>query len=380
MHYRGLTWDHPRGYRALQAAAARLTERENGLTLDWDTHSLEGFEAHPIADLCARYDLVVLDHPHVGEAVDAGCLVPLETLFNAAEIADWGAVSIGPSLASYRYAEGHWALPLDAATQVMAARADLLDDALPQTWAEVLALSERRPVALSLAGPHAALTFQSIVAAIDGARVRDPDHFVQDDSGATALNIMAPLAARTPEAARNLNPIALLERMRRDNVVALCPLVYGYVNYAAPVDGGRAILFGDAPASHAGGRRGSTLGGTGIGISTRAEITPPLLDHLRWLMSDIAQRDFIPAHDGQPSRRSAWSDEALNARWGNFYRNTAATLEDAYVRPRFSHAIALQTEVSALIRDGLAFGTPHATLLDAMQDAYRRHRPLAAEL
>ncbi len=380
MHYRGLTWDHPRGYRPLQAAAARLTERENGLTLDWDTHSLEGFEAHPIADLCARYDLVVLDHPHVGEAVEAGCLIPLETLFDAAEIAEWGAASIGPSLASYRYAERHWALPLDAATQVMAVRADLLDAPLPETWAEVLALSERQPVALSLAGPHAALTFQSIVAAIDGARVRDPDRFMHDDSGATALNIMAPLAARTPEAARNLNPIALLERMRRDDDVALCPLVYGYVNYAAPVDGGRAILFGDAPAAQAGGRRGSTLGGTGIGISTRAKVTPALLNHLRWLMSDIAQRDFIPAHDGQPSRRSAWSDEAVNARWGGFYRNTAATLEDAYVRPRFPHAIALQTEVSALLRDGLAFGTPHATLLGAMQDAYRRHRPLAAEL
>jgi multiple sugar transport system substrate-binding protein len=380
MHYRGLTWDHPRGYRALQVAAAQQTERENGLTLDWDTHSLEGFETHPIADLCARYDLVVLDHPHVGEAVEAGCLIPLETLFDAAEIAEWGAASIGPSLASYRYAERHWALPLDAATQVMAARDDLLDDPLPQTWAEVLALSERRPVALSLAGPHAALTFQSIVAAIDDARPRDPDHFVHDDSGAAALDIMAPLASRTPDAARDLNPIALLERMRRDDGVALCPLVYGYVNYAAPVDGGRAILFGNAPAAHAGGRRGSTLGGTGIGISARATATPALFDHLRWLLSDIAQRGFIPVHDGQPSRRSAWSEEAVNARWGNFYRNTAVTLEDAYVRPRFPNAIALQTEVSALLRDGLASGTPHATLLNAMQDAYRRHRPLAAEL
>ena len=60
--------------------------------------------------------------------------------------------------------------------------------------------------------------------------------------------------------------------------------------------------------------------------------------------------------------------------------DTAATLEDAYVRPRFPHAIALQTKVSALLREGLASGMPHATLLNAMQDAYRRHRPLAAEL
>src|SRR3546814_11047065 len=65
MRTRGLTWDHPRGYNALAAAAATRTDGELG----WDKQPLEGFEAHPIADLCARYDLVVLDHPHVGEEI-----------------------------------------------------------------------------------------------------------------------------------------------------------------------------------------------------------------------------------------------------------------------------------------------------------------------
>src|SRR3546814_11388831 len=96
--------------------------------------------------------------------------------------------------------------------------------------------------------------------------------------------------------------------------------------------------------------------------------------HLRWLMSDDAQRGFIPANDGQPSRRAAWHDPAVNARWGNFYRNTAATLEAAYVRPRHDGAIAFQTEAAALIRDGLDAGTPHAALLDRLQAAYSRSR------
>src|SRR3546814_10531003 len=90
MRTRGLTWDHPRGYNALAAAAATSADCE----LDWDKQPLEGFEAHPIADLCARYDLVVLDHPHVGEAVAAGCLQPLEAHFGADEIAALGAESI----------------------------------------------------------------------------------------------------------------------------------------------------------------------------------------------------------------------------------------------------------------------------------------------
>ena len=85
--WRGLTWDHPRGYRALEAAAWRAAE--SGLSLSWDRHSLEGFETHPIGELCARFDLVVLDHPHVGEAVAADGLTPLEDLFGADEIAGW---------------------------------------------------------------------------------------------------------------------------------------------------------------------------------------------------------------------------------------------------------------------------------------------------
>lgn len=44
--WQGLTWDHPRGYAALQAAA-----NQTGL-IDWHTHSLEGFESAPIAQLC----------------------------------------------------------------------------------------------------------------------------------------------------------------------------------------------------------------------------------------------------------------------------------------------------------------------------------------
>jgi multiple sugar transport system substrate-binding protein len=371
MRTRGLTWDHPRGYNALAAAAATRTDGELG----WDKQPLEGFEAHPIADLCARYDLVVLDHPHVGEAVAAGCLQPLEDHFGADEIAALDAESIGPSLASYRYEGKHWALPLDAATQVMARRADLAGQA-PRTWDDVLALSERCPVALSLAGPHSALSFQSIAAALgERCATDDPEIFVSAATGARALDIMAALAARSPASVRDLNPIGILAHMAAHDDVALCPLIYGYVNYAAPANASaKPLAFTDAPRGSPVGEPGSTLGGTGIGISVRCAMTPTLLAHLRWLMSDDAQRGFIPAHEGQPSRRAAWHDPAVNARWGNFYRNTAATLEAAYVRPRHDGAIAFQTEAAALIRDGLAAGTPHAALLDRLQAAYARSR------
>lgn len=367
MAWRGLTWDHPRGYAALEAASARA-----GDLIQWDRQPLEGFEAHPIADLCARYDLVVLDHPHVGEAVAAGCLRPIETLFDREWIDELGRATIGPCLASYRYAGQHWALPLDAATQVMAYRADLIDGAPPSSWSDVIANCARAPVTLSLAGPHAALSLWSIAATLgDPPAAADPDHLIGEDTGRAALEIMAEIAARAPLATRDLNPIGILGHMAANDDVALCPLIYGYVNYAAPTKAGvRPIGFADAPRSSPGLPPRSTLGGTGIGISTRCEPSPPLLDHLRWLLSAAAQERFIPAHQGQPSRRSAWHDDGVNGAWGGFYRATAETLENAYVRPRHDGSIAFQTRASALIRDGLSERRAPAAILAALRDAY----------
>ena len=374
MHYIGLTWDHPRGYNALAAAAARLNLERDGLSLSWERHSLEGFEVHPIADLCTRYDLVVLDHPHVGEAVAMQCLQPLESLFNADEIASLARHTIGPCLSSYRYKGLHWALPLDAATQVMAYRADLLDAPAPTTWDAVVELSKRVPVALSLAGPHAALTFQSIATAFgEPPTQRNPRVFVSDEIGLAVLDVMADLASRSPTLVWALNPIEMLGHMAQSRTVALCPLIYGYVNYARPANATLApIAFANAPRQLVGGRPGSTLGGTGIGISKRCRLSTQLLDHLRWLLSDDAQTKFIPTHDGQPSRRSSWHDPVVNAQWNGFYEHTADTLEHAHVRPRFNGAIAFQTRCSQLIREGLSQSRPHRAMLEEIQRAYAR--------
>ena len=123
----------------------------------------------------------------------------------------------------------------------------------------------------------------------------------------------------------------------------------------------------------------STLGGTGIAVSRRAEVTPELLDHLRWLLSDEAQRGFIPQHQGQPSFRSAWTDPSVDAAADGFYAATGATLEAALVRPRHNGAIAFQTEASALLRTALLAGTPADPVLDAVEAAYRHHHPAGAQ-
>lgn len=345
MNLRGLTWDHPRGYNALAAADGPIT---------WDRQPLEGFESAPIADLCARYDLVVLDHPHLGEALAHDCLLPLDEVFAAPDLADIAAGAIGPAFSSYAMAGRQWALPLDAATQVMALRPDLTE-ARPGTWEEVDALSQKGRVALSLAGPHAALSFLSVCAALDPQLDMRDQGWPADQAAEAAIDILGPLAARTPAATKVLNPIGLLNLMGQTDDLHLIPLVYGYVNYTRA---SRPVAFRDAPRNRA--RPGSILGGTGIAISRRAKVDDALRDHLLWLMSPETQRGFIPDHDGQPGLRSAWADPRVNAEWGGFYRDTAATLEAATIRPRHNGYIALQSRASAFLRQAFDDRLPAA--------------------
>ena len=372
MHqYKALTWDHPRGYNAL-AAAADKARAEGLVDIAWDKQPLEGFESHPIADLCARYDLVVLDHPHVGEAVAHACLRPLEDVFGRDTLEEIGRATIGPCLKSYHYAGSYWALPLDAATQVMATRPDLLQGEAPETWDAVEALSAATgKVALSLAGPHAALSFLSISAAFgEDAGQEGNAELVSEDTGIRVFELMQRLADRSPMSVRALNPIGILGHMARNDGVALCPLIYGYVNYSAPESGHR-VAFRNAPRAMRGGRPGSTLGGTGIGVSRRCAVTPELKQHLLWLMGEDAQTHFIPGRDGQPSRRWAWHDAGVNRRWGNFYADTADTLEAAYVRPRFDGYIAFQTKASAFLREAFDNRMPSREAVRALNALYR---------
>ena len=368
--YRGLTWDHPRGYGALEAAA-RSVAPSQGLAIEWDRQPLEGFESHPIAALCSRYDLVVLDHPHVGEAVEAGCLTPLEEVFETGALDAIAGATIGPCLSSYRYAGRHWALPLDAAAQVLAWRPDLIEHP-PAAWDEVERAAGAGRLALSLAGPHAILNLLSIATAFGAPpAMREPGLLLDEEAGIRALELLARLYAHAHRPLLRANPIGILEHMARHDDVSFCPLVFGYVNYARPAAGQHRLAFADAPAAAAGGCRGTTLGGTGIGISRGTRITPELVRHLSWLLSEAAQLSFIPEHDGQPSFRRAWADDGINARWGNFYRATTATLETAYVRPRYRGWIGFQAAASGLLRVALAEGRPPPAIVRQLNDLHR---------
>jgi len=346
--YRGLTWDHPRGYRALRAAAAPGSGAPP-CDIEWDVQPLEGFESASLAQTAASYDVLVIDHPHVGDAVEQGVLRPWESLLDRAELDRLDAASMGPSLASYELAGSVWALPFDAATQVSVRRHAGVPE--PTGWEEAVALADEVPVVLPTAGPHPFLTLCAIAVA-NGVEPATGPGFLPEEAVAEALAVIRHFVSG-PRGHTGGNPIDVLARMQADEGPLYCPHVYGYVNYAAADAGPGPLIFGEAPVGRA-GRHGAVLGGTGLALSASCRPGVDLVEHLRWLMDDTVQSGFIPAHGGQPSAAAAWRDPDLDRRYGGFYSRTRTTLEDSWIRPRVAGAVRFQQRAAEAVREALA--------------------------
>lgn len=358
---RGLTWDHPRGYVVLDALAA-----DGGIR--WDRQPLEGFESRPVRTLADDYDLVVIDHPGLGEAVRDGALRPLEEVLSAAELAACAAASAGRCYDSYRLGGRQWALPIDAAAQVSVCRPGDLDDR-PSSWPDACRAARRHRTAVCLGGPHALLMFSAICVALGAppACSAGDEVFADPEAGAEAVGIMADLLAHAEVALAARNPIGVLDAMAADGGPAYCPLVYGYVTYQRPTPGtrqhgARALAAFDAPAGPGG--TGSVLGGTGVAVTRSCADLAAARQQLLRLVSEEVQVGRYAELGGQSADRRAWQDPAADAAAGGFYSATRRTIAAAWVRPRFAGYLAFQAAASAALRDGLFAGDKHRALVD----------------
>lgn len=364
--FRGLTWDHPRGYDALAAAASLAGERLGYELISWDKQPLEGFESTPLPQLAAEYDLLVLDHPHIGEAVAAECLWSLDKFFSVEQLREWDRQSVGKSMTSYFWSNRYWALPLDVAAQTMVLRPDLVASC-PESWDEIVTLAEDSgTVAQSLGGPHAFLNLLSL-AGSRGQRLV-PDCFLPDDLAIAVIEHMGKLYQLRPNGSEELNPIGLLERMSTTDTISLVPYVFGYVNYAVATGGARQLWYTNAIRDEM--SYGGVLGGTGIGISRRAKPDQELLAHISWLLDSDTQSKHFPEHNGQPANWYAWLNDEVNESWGNFYRDTVDNTEQALLRPRFTGYIKFQSTASQIVRTGLAAGTAAGVMLEQLRSLW----------
>ncbi len=360
---KGMTWSHPRGYDPMVASAAEW-QKKTGVSIEWDKRSLQDFESFPVEELARQYDMIVIDHPHVGQITAENCLAPLDVPGREDERAALARGSVGASYPSYHYHGHQWAFPLDAAAQVMAYRADLIA-ALPQDWDSLIALACEGRVMLPLRPPHNLMTFYTLAANTGTpcqTEMRAP--LIAVDDGIAVYERLAELASMVLAENFAMDPIAVLEALAEpEPKAALSPYIYGYVNYA--IDGFRPhrLTFTNIPALGENGPCGSALGGTGIAVSAFSENRQAAIDYAYWVAGGAVQSGLYPEAGGQPGHDAGWTDDAVNAATHDFYRNTRQTLETSFLRPRHNGYMRFQAEASQALNEALSDGaTAHAAI------------------
>ncbi|QQV77345.1 extracellular solute-binding protein [Sphingomonas aliaeris] len=365
---RGMTWDHPRGFDPLVAASDQW-ERMTGQAIQWDRRSLQDFETYPVEDLARNYDLIVIDHPHVGQIADTGALVALDSLIDADALGEIAAGSVGGSFESYQWKGHQWALPIDAAAQVQAWMPGRIAGPLAR-WEEVMALAENGRVAVPLRPPHSLMSLFTLCG-MTGVSLDPDDVDLFPPDAALAYQLLERLAARLDPIAYGSDPIAMLEDMARpDSVLAVAPLIYGYVSYAQDGFRTNTIRFADLPALED-GPCGSALGGTGIAVSAFGRQPEEAARFAAWIASGAVQRDLVASEGGQPAHAIAWDADATNATTHDFYRATRATLDRAWLRPRHRGYMDFQHQASERLNAALQAREPAASALAALNALYR---------
>jgi multiple sugar transport system substrate-binding protein len=193
--------------------------------------------------------------------------------------------------------------------------------------------------------------------------------------GRHALGMLGALREAAHPASLERNPPRTLELMSTTDEIAYVPLLFGYSNYARPGFRPSQVRFTGVPTIDGGDSRGGVLGGAGIAVSARTKHPEAAARYAVYVASPDVQRGIYFAAGGQPGHRAAWLDDTVNAAAANFFRDTLAALDRAYLRPRYNGFMAVQERSGELIHDWLANGGSVDALLDRLDELYRQSEP-----
>ena len=370
----GITWNHTRGYLPMVATAQRFSELHPEISITWQKRSLQQFADAPLADLAARFDLMVIDHPSIGEAAHHSLLLPLDEYLPAEYLAEQAMNSVGGSHGSYHY-EGHqYALATDAATPIAGWRPDLLARAeaeLPTTWEGLLSFARRGLVTVPAIPIDSLMNLFMLANALDAEPFTTLGEVISKPQGAEALQRLRELVQLSEPGSLTRNPIRTWQILADSNSVAFCPFAYGYSNYSRPGYAANVLQTGGLVTLNGKTLR-STLGGAGLAISRTCRHPEQALAYTQYVASPNTQKSIYTHSGGQPGHRVAWLDQTLNAASNNFFASTLPTLDSAWVRPRFPGFIEFQEAASNLVHHYLVHGGPESSVLDRMDQAFEQ--------
>jgi len=369
---RGLAWDHRRCWGPLDASVKPYCAGHPGLDIAWDRRSLYEFGEGALGPVLADYDLVVFDHPFIGDIAQDELMVPFDAHLSAEQIRFFEHDSVGASWRSYQKNGRQWALPIDAACQVASYRPDLLEryGLVPRTHKGVLELGRQaRKDGKWLGLPYVPTDAMCLLLTF-GNPQDDGEQFITRERAGQAVSQLRELAALSHPSSSQWNPIRCYDHMIAHDDVVYVPFAFGYVNYAAKTD--RPYLrFADVPAPHA---AGALLGGAGIGVSAQSKHKQEAIDYALFLCSPDYQRGEYVRAGGQPGSLAAWKDASVNQLSGNFFASTLQTIAASYLRPTHPGFIAFFRECAPHAAAAIAGDLSAADLTEHVNSLYRKNR------
>ncbi|MGB7189871.1 MAG: extracellular solute-binding protein [Acidobacteriaceae bacterium] len=363
---RGITWNHTRGYLPTVATAQRFSELHPEVTIHWEKRSLQQFADLRLSDLVERFDLLVIDHPFIGMAAESGLLLPLDDYLAGEFLADQAKHSVGKSHASYQFDHHQWALAIDAATPISGWRRDLLEAkgfSVPHTWKELLELARRGLVAIPGIPLDSLMHFYMVCTGLDEIPFSSGDTLISVDVGLHALEMLRELYTLISPECAHRNPIATWELLTTIHSAAICPFGYGYSNYSREGYTSYPLETGGLIAIEGHTRCRSTLGGGGLAISSQCRQVGAAIDYSQFVASAECQSGLYFQSGGQPGHRLAWLDNDANRASRDFFRNTLATLDEAWLRPRWNGYLDFQDRAAPILHQYLWGGGQGRDLL-----------------
>jgi len=352
---KGMTWDHARGFDPMIASAKKFCSENPDVKIIWEKRSLQAFADRPIELMAFDYDLMVIDHPHVGEASRKDLIYELnhaEDYKNELKILEHE--SVGLSHQSYNFNDNQYALAIDAAAPVSSYRKDLLNN-IPKTFEDVIQLAEKSLVMWPIKPVDAISSFNTIAANLGNPINSKEGVFIELPIANSILEMMKKLADLVPRECLSMNPIETLDYMSTNDDILYCPLLYGYSNYSRLNFRESLIHFTDIPSFNGKENNcsGSQLGGTGLAISKSTKHLKTALKYCFWVASENCQRGLYYDSGGQPGNVLAWRDDKINENCNDFFKNTLKTLDKSWLRPRYDGYMYYQDKAGTLINNFL---------------------------
>jgi len=371
---KGITWNHTRGLLPMVATAQRFTELNPGVEISWEKRSLQEFADASIEDLAKRFDLLVIDHPWTGFGAQTNAILPLSDYLSAEYIKDQEINTVGRSYGSYVFHNKLWALPIDAATPVAAARLDILEKQglkVPQTYDDLLILAKKGLVAFAGIPVDVLMSFYMYCCSLGEDPFQSEAKVISVETGKKALQLFRELAQLIDPANFNRNPIQVYEAMVNSDEIAYCPFAYGYSNYSRIGYSKNLLHFYDLVRLN-NQPMISSLGGTGLAVSSFSQHIPEAIKYAEFTGSSQVQQNIFADNGGQPGHLQAWKSNRINGLTHDYFKNTLPTLERAFLRPRYSGHMYFQDHSGDVVRDYLMNGGNEEAVLEEMNSLYAK--------